>query len=194
MTLGVQVYSGSLDISGADTKIEVVTGDPFPRPENDGAIRDGAAISIVNRAGFTRGLDKITVTEGTFTAKEGNEAVKAYNWTNKETGEENFTASATSQSPAARIHQRLFPKTSAQKATSVTNGDGITASSLTAMLLIGSVLRRLTMHQKQPRTARLSSCSRTRSLGSRYQKRQNARSQWSYIESRLCHLLWWQFG
>lgn len=88
-TLGVQVCSGSLDIKGADTKIEV-TGDPVPKTENDGAIQDGAAISIVNRTGY-KGLDKITVTEGTFKANGKNAAVKAYNWANQ--AESDFTAS-----------------------------------------------------------------------------------------------------
>ena len=88
-TLGVQVCSGSLDIKGTGTKIEV-TGDGVEKTENDGAIQDGAAISIVNRAGY-KGLGTITVTEGTFTAKSGNDAVKAYNWENKT--ESNFTAS-----------------------------------------------------------------------------------------------------
>ena len=88
-TLGVQVCSGSLDISGAETKIEV-TGDPVPKTENDGAIQDGAAISIVNRTGY-KGLDKITVTEGTFKANGKNAAVKAYNWANQ--AESDFTAS-----------------------------------------------------------------------------------------------------
>ena len=90
-TLGVQVCSGSLDISGAETKIEV-TGDPVPKTEDDGAIQDGAAISIVNRAGY-KGLGTITVTEGTFKANGKNAAVKAYNWVNKEAGEATFTAS-----------------------------------------------------------------------------------------------------
>ena len=91
MTLGVQVCSGSLDIKGQNAAI-TVNGDPVPKTENDGAIQDGAAISIVNRAGY-KGLGTITVTEGTFTAKSGNAAVKAYNWENKETGEAAFTAS-----------------------------------------------------------------------------------------------------
>lgn len=90
-TLGVQVCSGNLDISGAETKIEV-TGDGVEKTENDGAIQDGAAISIVNRAGY-KGLDKITVTEGTFKANGKNAAVKAYDWSNKEPGEATFTAS-----------------------------------------------------------------------------------------------------
>ena len=87
MTLGVQVCSGSLDIKGQNAAI-TVNGDPVPKTENDGAIQDGAAISIVNRTGY-KGLGTITVTEGTFKAKKGNDAVKAYNWENKT--ESNFT-------------------------------------------------------------------------------------------------------
>ena len=79
-TMGVQVCAGSLKISGADTAI-TVTGDAVPKTENDGAIQDGAAISIVNRTGY-KGLGTITVTDGTFTAKTGNAAIKAYNWAN----------------------------------------------------------------------------------------------------------------
>lgn len=79
-TMGVQVCAGSLKISGADTAI-TVTGDAVPKTENDGAIQDGVAISIVNRTGY-KALEKIEVTGGTFTAKTGNAAIKAYNWAN----------------------------------------------------------------------------------------------------------------
>ena len=84
-TMGVQVCSGSLNISGAGTAI-TVTGDGIAKTENDGAIEDGAAISIVERTGY-KGLDEINVEGGTFTAKGDNAAVKAYKW-------ENQTASA----------------------------------------------------------------------------------------------------
>ncbi len=84
-TMGVQVCSGSLNISGADTAI-TVSGDGIDKTINDGAIEDGAAISIVNRAGY-KGLTNIEVKGGTFTAKGDNAAVKAYKW-------ENQTASA----------------------------------------------------------------------------------------------------
>ena len=77
-TMGVQVCAGSLNISGADTAI-TVSGDGIPKTINDGAIEDGAAISIVNRTGY-KGLSKIEVEGGKFTAKGGNAAVKAYNW------------------------------------------------------------------------------------------------------------------
>ncbi len=78
-TMGVQVCSGSLVISG-DSEI-TVAGDAVPKTENDGAIQDGAAISVVNRAGY-KGLSNIVITGGTFTAKAG-KALKAYDWVNK---------------------------------------------------------------------------------------------------------------
>ena len=84
-TMGVQVCAGSLNISGADTAI-TVSGDGIDKTINDGAIEDGAAISIVNRTGY-KGLDEIEVKGGKFTAKGDNAAVKAYKW-------ENQTASA----------------------------------------------------------------------------------------------------
>lgn len=84
-TMGVQVCSGSLNISGAGTAI-TVSGDGIDKTINDGAIEDGAAISIVERTGY-KGLTEINVEGGTFTAKGDNAAVKAYKW-------ENQTASA----------------------------------------------------------------------------------------------------
>lgn len=89
-TMGVQVCSGSLNITGADTAI-TVTGDGIDKTINDGAIEDGAAISIVNRTGY-KGLSKIKVEGGTFTAKGDNAAVKAYNW--KELTPSDFTQAA----------------------------------------------------------------------------------------------------
>ena len=86
-TMGVQVCAGSLEITG-ESAINV-TGDAVPKTENDGAIQDGAAISIVNRTGY-KGLGDVTVTGGTFTAKAGNDAIKAYNWANNTEAE--FTA------------------------------------------------------------------------------------------------------
>ena len=86
-TMGVQVCAGSLKISGDKTAI-TVTGDAVPKTENDGAIQDGAAISIVNRKGY-KGLVDVTITEGTFKANGTNAAVKAYDWENNK--ETNFT-------------------------------------------------------------------------------------------------------
>ena len=76
-TMGVQVCSGSLNINEGSTIN--VSGDPVAKTENDGAIQDGAAISIVNRPGY-KGLDQVAITGGTFTTKDGNAALKAYSW------------------------------------------------------------------------------------------------------------------
>ena len=81
-TMGVQVCAGSLEITG-DSAINV-TGDPVPKTENDGAIQDGAAISVVDRTGY-KGLGKVEVKNGSFTAKT-DEALKAYKYENKEEG------------------------------------------------------------------------------------------------------------
>ncbi len=86
-TMGVQVCAGSLEITG-ESAINV-TGDAVPKTENDGAIQDGAAISIVNRTGY-KDLGNVTVTGGTFKANGTNAAIKAYNW--KDKTETDFTA------------------------------------------------------------------------------------------------------
>ena len=80
-TMGVQICAGSLNIVGDGTKI-TVTGDGIEKTENDGAIEDGAAISIVDRTGY-KGLESIKIEAGTFVAKDGNNALKAYKWENK---------------------------------------------------------------------------------------------------------------
>ena len=83
-TMGAQVCSGNLNVTAGSTI--TVSGDPVEKLEGDGAIQDGAAISIVNRPGY-KGLGKIAIAGGTFKAKAGNAALKAYKW-------ENQTASA----------------------------------------------------------------------------------------------------
>ena len=76
-TMGVQVCSGSLNVNPGSTI--TVSGDPVAKTEGDGAIQDGAAISIVNRPGY-KGLDQVAITGGAFTAKDENAALKAYSW------------------------------------------------------------------------------------------------------------------
>ena len=76
-TMGVQVCSGNLNINAGSTI--TVSGDPVAKTEGDGAIQDGAAISIVNRPGY-KGLDQVAIDGGTFTAKGENAALKAYSW------------------------------------------------------------------------------------------------------------------
>ena len=86
-TMGVQVSSGSLNINAGSAI--TVSGDPVAKTENDGAIQDGAAISIVNRPGY-KGLDKVAITGGTFTAKGDNAAIKAYTWNSSTKEESDF--------------------------------------------------------------------------------------------------------
>ena len=86
-TMGVQVCAGSLNITGEKTAINV-TGDPVPKTENDGAIQDGAAISVVDRDGY-KDLGKVEVKNGSFTAKNG-KALKAYAFNNTNKTEDTF--------------------------------------------------------------------------------------------------------
>lgn len=90
-TMGAQVCSGNLNVT-AGSAISV-SGDPVEKLEGDGAIQDGAAISIVNRAGY-KGLGQIAITGGTFTAKDDNAAIKAYTWDSSTKQESAFDNSA----------------------------------------------------------------------------------------------------
>ena len=98
-TMGVQVCSGSLNVTGAGTAI-TVSGDGIEKTGNDGAIEDGAAISIVERTGY-KGLSEIKVSGGTFTANGTNDAVKAYKW-------ENQTASGFTQDDKVSVSGGTF--------------------------------------------------------------------------------------
>lgn len=86
-TMGVQVCSGSLSINAGSAI--TASGDPVAKTEGDGAIQDGAAISIVNRPGY-KGLDKVAITGGTFTAKGDNAVIKAYTWNSSTKEESDF--------------------------------------------------------------------------------------------------------
>lgn len=90
-TMGAQVCSGNLNVTAGSAI--TVSGDPVEKLEGDGAIRDGAAISIVNRPGY-KGLGKIVITSGTFTAKAGNAALKAYTWDSSTKQESTFDNTA----------------------------------------------------------------------------------------------------
>ena len=90
-TMGTQVCSGNLNVTAGSAI--TVSGDPVEKIEGDGAIQDGAAISIVNRSGY-KGLGQIDITGGTFTAKVGNAAVKAYTWDSSTKQESAFDNSA----------------------------------------------------------------------------------------------------
>ena len=90
-TMGAQVCSGNLNVNSGSAI--TVSGDPVAKTEGDGAIQDGAAISIVNRAGY-KGLGQISITGGAFTAKDDNAAIKAYTWDSSTKQESAFDNSA----------------------------------------------------------------------------------------------------
>ena len=90
-TMGTQVCSGNLNINAGSTI--TVSGDPVEKAEVDGAIQDGAAISIVNRSGY-KGLGQVNITGGTFTAKDANAAIKAYTWDSSTKQESDFDNAA----------------------------------------------------------------------------------------------------
>ena len=90
-TMGAQMCSGNLNVNAGSTI--TVSGDPVAKTEGDGAIQDGAAISVVNRPGY-KGLGQIAITGGTFTAKAGNAALKAYTWDSSTKQESAFDNSA----------------------------------------------------------------------------------------------------
>lgn len=71
-TMGVQVCAGNLNVKNSTI---TVTGSAVSKTENDGAIEDGAAISVVDRAGY-KGLGKVNIESGKFTS------IKAYKWDN----------------------------------------------------------------------------------------------------------------
>ena len=90
-TMGAQVCSGNLNVTAGSAI--TVSGGPVEKTEGDGAIQDGAAISIVNRPGY-KGLGQIAITGGTFTAKDANAAIKAYTWDSSTKQESAFDNSA----------------------------------------------------------------------------------------------------
>ena len=85
---GVQICAGSLAVTGEKTQI-TVTGDPQPKTEGDGAIVDGAAISVVERDGY-QDLGVIKIESGTFSAADSSEAVKAYRFNSTDKTEEEW--------------------------------------------------------------------------------------------------------
>ena len=76
---GVQMCYGSLTVKGDKTAI-TTTGEPQPKTENDGAIADGAAISVINR-NYPGGVPTMSITGGTFSSNNA-DAVKAYTFSN----------------------------------------------------------------------------------------------------------------
>lgn len=121
-TMGVQVCSGSLNVNAGSAI--TVSGDPVAKTENDGAIQDGAAISVVNRPGY-KGLGKIAITGGTFSAKADNAALKAYTWDSSTKQESAFDNSANTVVVSGGTFSAKVPtEYCAEGLTCIKNSDG----------------------------------------------------------------------
>lgn len=121
-TMGVQVCSGNLNVN-AGSKI-TVSGDPVEKTEGDGAIQDGAAISVVNRSGY-KGLGQIAIAGGTFTAKDVNAALKAYTWDSATKQGSDFDNSAKTVAVSGGTFSSAVPSDlCAEGCTPIANADG----------------------------------------------------------------------
>lgn len=121
-TMGAQVCSGNLNVTAGS--VITVSGDPVEKLEGDGAIQDGAAISIVNRPGY-KGLGQITITGGTFTAKGDNAAIKAYTWDSSSKQELTFNNSAkTVAVSGGTFSSEVSTDLCAEGCTPIANADG----------------------------------------------------------------------
>lgn len=121
-TMGAQVCSGNLNVNSGSTI--TVSGDPVAKTEGDGAIQDGAAISIVNRPGY-KGLGQIAITGGTFKAKDANAAIKAYTWDSSTKQESAFDNSAKTVAVYGGIFSSSVPEAlCAEGCNPVENPDG----------------------------------------------------------------------
>ena len=121
-TMGAQVCSGSLNVNAGSAI--TVSGDSVAKTENDGAIQDGAAISVVNRPGY-KGLGKVAITGGTFTAKDDNAALKAYTWDSSTKQESAFDNSANTVVVSGGTFSAKVPtEYCAEGLTCIKNSDG----------------------------------------------------------------------
>ena len=121
-TMGVQVCSGNLNVNSGSAI--TVSGDPVEKLEGDGAIQDGAAISIVNRSGY-KGLGQIAIAGGTFTAKGDSAAIKAYTWDSATKQESAFDNSTKTVTVSGGTFSSAVPSDlCAEGCTPIANADG----------------------------------------------------------------------
>ena len=88
---GVQVCAGNLSLKGSTITTE---GQASAKTENDGAIFDGAAISVIKREGY-KDLGKVEISGGNYTSGQGVNAIKAYQWNNSSKTDEAFDDAAS---------------------------------------------------------------------------------------------------
>ena len=151
---GVQVCAGNLSLKESTITTE---GQASAKTENDGAILDGAAISVIKREGC-KDLGKVEISGGNYTSGQGVNVIKAYQWNNSSKTEEAFDDAASviavtggtfSTDPSAFVVDGYKvvenggrftvalnavtpnPGTSSTETTTTTNPDGTTTTTVT---------------------------------------------------------------
>ena len=151
---GVQVCAGNLSLKGSAITTE---GQASAKTENDGAILDGAAISVIKREGY-KDLGKVEISGGNYTSGQGVNAIKTYQWNNSSKTDEAFDDAASviavtggtfSTDPSAFVVDGYKvvenggrftvalnavtpnPGTSSTETTTTTNPDGTTTTTVT---------------------------------------------------------------
>lgn len=79
---GIQMCAGMLNITGEPVITATNAHDPGTVDGSDGAVLDGAAVSLVNRS-YPGGAPDAKIDSGTFIAQEGVNALQVYTWSNE---------------------------------------------------------------------------------------------------------------
>lgn len=77
---GIQMCAGDLNITGNPTIIATYVGEPVTVDGGDGAILDGAAVSVINRTGYASDTILTKIEAGTFISAHGKDPVQDYVW------------------------------------------------------------------------------------------------------------------
>ena len=81
---GIQMCAGTLNITGKPVVTALNTHQPGTVDGNDGAILDGAAVSLVSRPGYNGGAPDADIKGGTFKTTPGTDAIQVYTWSSGE--------------------------------------------------------------------------------------------------------------
>ena len=77
---GIQMCAGTLNITGKPVVTALNTHQPGTVDGSDGAILDGAAVSLVSRPGYKGGAPDADIQGGTFKTTPGTDAIQVYTW------------------------------------------------------------------------------------------------------------------
>ena len=81
---GIQMCAGTLNITDKPVVTALNTHGPGTVDGSDGAILDGAAVSLVRRPGYNGGAPNANIKGGTFKTTPGTDAIQVYTWSGGE--------------------------------------------------------------------------------------------------------------